>query len=1596
MGGRSHSYQRRPAGDAGRVTARIQKQETRRAVGRGVVQRKAQTASRSRTNVTEPRVQAKLKVGAPNDRYEQAADQAADRVMSMPDPALVQREPEGEDEGAKVAPKLLQREADEEQQEIEAAPDISGKLIQREPDEADESAPEVSGKFIQRVADEPSPDDDAPTVSAKLIQREVDGAEADDDTAVQRQAAGQAPAVSAGLEARLQSSKSGGSGLPDSVQRFMEPRFGADFGGVRVHTDSNAVQMSRELGAKAFTHGNHIYYGAGYAPANDHLTAHEIEHTVQQAGKKIRRKPHKFQRPKIQMKVASADQATKTKESPKFLDVQPQKATSAKQISGQEKNQPISPKESSDKTLTGAESKANAEAKVEMPSAAGSIRKSAPAKTAKTKVSGRANVAPAVTAGVGSGKTGVTNSTAPAKVGNVPQSVQTDPDFQSAVSQTKAAGAAGKQHAPAGTKAQEAQEAAVSPPAEQTGKAQANQVGEMQQAETPGFNKAAFKQQLMEKIKASAPKTLSDADKFKENNKLGAVKSEMTGKVKDEKSASQQPLEEKTKKAPDTSGIPAKPVTPLAGAEKVKPVASVGAEKAVPKARSQAEVEAPLQQEAQKADQQMASADVTEEQLAKSNEPEFKSALTAKQAAKDNAAGAPAGFRAEEKGELTQAQTEAGAMSQQKLQGMQGDRAQLMAQVAGQQTAAKGQDEQARAKVAADIQGIYDATKGKVETILSGLDSKVTAKFDAGSAKAQKTFEEYVGKRMKAYKAERYSGLLGKGKWVKDKLFGMPSDVNAFYQEGRNLYIQQMGGVIDQVVNLIAGELSRAKTEVAKGRQKVQAYLAKQPEDLKAVAKEAAGKIQGQFDSLEQSVDAKQDELIDTLATKYNEKLKSVDARITKLKSANKGLVDKAIGAITGVIATINKLKNMLLSVLKGAASAITGIIKDPIGFLGNLIGGIKKGFDSFVGNIMTHLQGGLIGWLTGALGGIGIQLPKDIFSLPGIFDLAMQVLGMSWDYVRTKAVKLMGEPVVKAAEKTFEVFTLLQEKGPLGLWGYVKEQFSDLKEQVLGEIKNMVITQVIQAGVKWILGLLNPASAFVKACMLIYDVVMFFVNQGSQVLGLMKAVVDGVKAIASGSTDAVAKAIEGALVKSLPVVIGFMASLLGIGGLTGKVQKIIKKVRGRIDKAIDKILLKIKKQAKKITGSLKKKGEKIIGKLFKWSGFKKKFRTKDGEQHKLFFKGEGKQAKLTVASKEQEVKTFLDQKAEIGDDQNKKAALVRAKQSVTEVYSKKGQLSSLEERYAAAVAPGPKVPAIQLSKLKGEIKALIASISAHFENLKNDLVVIGIVDQSPDTLQSQVTSNSATHPTKAIAEPLTALAGNTRGSNSTSRVKLPAWHYLDQIDHLNRGNDGSIYNEFKRMHLIHEKMHGPANKSNLVAGDAKANKDHYENVEAKILTKLYQPGTIMWYEVEVEYHPSPHQNFGHLFKCKWGKMKWDSGKAVRDGQLGTYPVISRAPETLKTSASGLSTKIHGKGRKKLMSILLFSKDRAKRIAAACTKYENLDVYAAMDQYYSDPNNLYAINRKKVPYSMYLDGDKNYIQQKIDQKPNGYTIDLTT
>ena len=195
-------------------------------------------------------IQAKLLVGAAQDEYEQEADRVAAQVMSI----------------SEQAPKVRPIGKEEEIQTKPLAVTIKP-LVQRvvAPEEDDG----LRAKFVQR---ESAPDEYGELQAKSLI-------------------IGDSLEPSTDFESRLAASRDGGRPLPAPTCEFMEQRFGADFSGVRVHTDGESAKLNRELNAQAFTHAQDIYLAGGQenieSNTGKQLLAHELTHVLQQLQRPI-------------------------------------------------------------------------------------------------------------------------------------------------------------------------------------------------------------------------------------------------------------------------------------------------------------------------------------------------------------------------------------------------------------------------------------------------------------------------------------------------------------------------------------------------------------------------------------------------------------------------------------------------------------------------------------------------------------------------------------------------------------------------------------------------------------------------------------------------------------------------------------------------------------------------------------------------------------------------------------------------------------------------------------------------------------------------------------------------------------------------------------------------------------------------------------------------------------------------------------------------------------------------------------------------------------------------------------------------------------
>jgi len=246
-------------------------------------------------------IQPKLNVGQPGDKYEVEADRAADNIVAK----------SNSDTTSFISPNLgIQKQSDEDIQQKPVVDEITPGVqlkensflqksqeeeIQQKEEEVQEKSEEET---VQTQLDE-NVQESKDTLQTKTIEvtpiqnksaeeevqtKEEEIQEKEDEETLQQKSTGAGDA--SGIEDSLSSSKGGGSPLDSETKGEMEAGFGSDFSGVRVHNDSNAVQMNQELGSQAFTNGNDIYLNEGkYNPSSDsgkHLLAHELTHTVQQ------------------------------------------------------------------------------------------------------------------------------------------------------------------------------------------------------------------------------------------------------------------------------------------------------------------------------------------------------------------------------------------------------------------------------------------------------------------------------------------------------------------------------------------------------------------------------------------------------------------------------------------------------------------------------------------------------------------------------------------------------------------------------------------------------------------------------------------------------------------------------------------------------------------------------------------------------------------------------------------------------------------------------------------------------------------------------------------------------------------------------------------------------------------------------------------------------------------------------------------------------------------------------------------------------------------------------------------------------------------
>ncbi|WP_394216241.1 DUF4157 domain-containing protein [Brachybacterium vulturis] len=372
-----------------------------------------------------------------------------------------------------------------------------------------------------------------------------------------------------------------------------------------------------------------------------------------------------------------------------------------------------------------------------------------------------------------------------------------------------------------------------------------------------------------------------------------------------------------------------------------------------------------------------------------------------------------------------------------------------------------------------------------------------------------------------------------------------------------------------------------------------------------------------------------------------------------------------------------------LMPYIARARSTFGIIVRDPVGFVRNLVAAARLGFQNFADNILIHLRTALISWLVGPLAAADVYIPTS-FSLVEILKMLLSILGITWQKIRGKLLRVIPEPVLVGLERTAAVLVTLVQEGPAAAWEQIQGELTALKDHLITSILDMVATQVVQAAVARLVMMLNPAGAVLQAIVAIWRTISFFVEKIQQIAAVVGSFVDSITAIAAGRIVGAAQSVEQTMVRTLSLVISFLANFAGLGGIPEKLVAIVERLRAPVDRALDKIVDWLERTLKKATDKAKSAARSVL----QW--WRKRIPLRAGdEQHTLGFEGGAQRAELVVRSVPLPPHEFLAQQAKEAEvekeDADPKVAAVRA--DVEEAQPLQQQLRAFDEDVAAAAS---------------------------------------------------------------------------------------------------------------------------------------------------------------------------------------------------------------------------------------------------------------------------------------------------------------------
>ncbi|OAN38273.1 hypothetical protein A6A03_05125 [Chloroflexus islandicus] len=547
-------------------------------------------------------------------------------------------------------------------------------------------------------------------------------------------------------------------------------------------------------------------------------------------------------------------------------------------------------------------------------------------------------------------------------------------------------------------------------------------------------------------------------------------------------------------------------------------------------------------------------------------------------------------------------------------------------------------------------------------------------------------------------------------------------------------------------------------------------------------------------------------------------------------------------------------------------------ILDDPGGFAGHLVDAFLNGVRRFADNFLTHLQAGIIGWLTGALGGAGITLPER-FDLMGVLSLIQQILGLTWERLRERAVRLIGERAVAVIEFVASYLRTLIDGGWDALWQRIRDDLGSLRDMVLDSIKRFLLERIVMAAITRLATMFNPVGAIVNLILAAYNLFTFLRDQLARIIEVVQTVVNAIGDIARGIIQPAAQRVEETLARLLPLAIDLLARLLGLGNVGAKVREIIERVRGVVDRALDRLIDRVRNMFR--GGGAERRAAAETAPAREAGALAVPF-TAAG-QHHLYVRIVNRRAVMSVASDEQDFDRFANDLAQriqaLPDSPNKthlSQQLAQARQLSTTVETQQTQAATRAAQAQSVAGTG--LPADQ--NIQRQLDQLIVALSG---------VMVWASSVPRDFTPGHIQYNPQGDRARRAHGWLGKKAH--RAPEDQARVSEPLNRAIADL----QAQGVTINASFDAGHLIASRYGGDGSWRNLVPMEARMNRSWFSAFEARVQTHV-DAGEAIYADINASYG-------GDAFARLMSETEINGLTPLQ--QLTVAPVFERIPQAI-------------------------------------------------------------------------------------------------